>query len=99
MAKVEKVTTKEVNEMSVELTEIKSTDKELMVLVDAFKKIFGAEFNPKDEVTVTLGLKYNDDGIPTLKAKAVIKEVDVHSDQLRLFDFGNLQLTSVAFKG
>lgn len=97
MAKVNSVTTKDVNEMAIELSDVKSTDKELLVLVDAFKKIFGATFSAKDEVIVTLSYKYDKDDVPILKAKAVVKEVDVHSDQLHLFDFGDTKLTAVSF--
>lgn len=87
MAKINAIETKVQNEMSVEFAGITEKDKEISLLAELFKKIYGAEFSLSQEFSLSFNLKFDSDDIPLLKVKAVLKEKNVHSDQLQLFDF------------
>jgi hypothetical protein len=95
MAKINSIKTKIVNEKSVELIGIKETDNEVKVMAAAFKKCFDAELSMAHEITLTLCIKEDKDGISIFTAKAVIKEQDVHHSQLSLFDFRNPIVDSI----
>ena len=95
MAKISSIETNVKNEMSVSFEGITEKDKEVILMADIFRKIFDAEFSLGCEAVLSLSIKYDSNDIPILKAKASLKEKDVHSDQLSLFDF-NKSYKSIA---